>query len=1004
MKITFLRKNIGLLLVMLLFITHLFAQKPLVFESPKHEFDNAMELFQKEKYGSAQQYFKWVYENTTDKQQDLKTDSYFYMALCAANLFNEDAIFLLHDFIDKYPVSAQVPQAYFALGKFYFNKKNYKKAIESFDLVGEKNINKEIRAEYTYKKGYSYFELNKFAEARPFLKTATQLESPYQNRAIYYLAFIAYQEKQYQAALEGFLKVKNDPEFKDVVPFYIVQIYLLQKKYDEVVAKGLPLFEQANDKNKIELARSLALAYYELKDYERADFYFQYYFTKTKDKIDRADYYAAGMANFNLGNYKNVVDFLSKVTSVQDNMAQNAYFTIGDSYIKMEQWNLASQALYEAYKMDFLPNIKEEALFNYAKIQYEKSSSTFNQAIKALEQYLNEYPNSTYSDEVEDYLARIFMSTKNYQGAINSLEKIQQKSPTLLKSYQRATYLRGLELLNNKDYSAALTNFEKSLKYPMDKKVETSTLYWKAEAQFRNAQFADAVQSYKFYQKDNEAKKDENYALSFYGLGYASMRNQKYAEAEKAFSDFLATKGNDNELVSDAYLRLADCQFMQKKLSQAIANYDKGAKIEQSNADYALYQISLSQGYLKDLNKKVATLNQLLNKYPNTGYRAEAEFELASAYHALNQYRKAIEAYREFINTYPKNSLVRQAYNKLAQAYWNVNEATNAISTFKHVLENYPGAQEAKDALANLENIYAEMGKPAEFYDYAQSKNLTFAASRQDSVSYKSAENKYVRGEHEAAYKGFSDYLKQFPKGMFAANALFYKAEYDYEKNRLDEALTGYEALISNYVTENDETALRKAGLIQFNKNNFQKAFQYFSKLLEVASNENNRILANNGIMRAGYELKKFQEVKTSAEAIINASQAPREVRNDALLYAGRAAMELGDFAAAKKHFTVLAETPINESSTEAAYNLALIEFKQNNLPEAEKAILKIIDGNYSGEYWIASTFILYGDWYAAQGKDFQAKNTYQSIIDNYDGEDLREVARGKLSKIVVSD
>jgi tetratricopeptide (TPR) repeat protein len=1000
MKRVFLQKRIGVCLIMFLFFTQLLAQKPLVFESPKVEFDNAMELFQKEKYGSAQQYFKWVYENTTDKQQDLKTDSYFYMALCGANLFNEDAIFLLNDFIDKYPVSAQVPQAFFALGKFYFNKKNYKKAIESFDLVGEKNINSEIRVEYSYKKGYSFFELNKFSEARPFLKTAGEMESLYKNRATYYLAFIAYQEQQYQAALEGFLKVQYDPEFKDVVPFYIVQIYLMQKKFDEVIAKGLPLFERANDKGKTDIARILALAYFEHNDFQKADQYFQYYFTRTKEKIDRTDYYAAGMANYKIENYKNAVEFLSKTTVTKDKMAQNAYYTIGDCYIKLEQWDLASHSLYEAYKMDFLPSVKEDALFNYAKIQYEKTVSPFNQAIRALEQFMNEYPNSAHSEEAENYLSRIYISTKNYQGAINSLEKIQQKSPTLLKSYQRATYLRGLELINNKEYSAALTNFEKSLKYNLDKKVELPTLFWKAEAQNRNAQHADAAASYRFYQKNVGAQNDENYPLSFYGLGYALMQNQKYTEAEKAFSDFLKFKITDNELIADTYLRVADVLFMQKKLPQAIVNYDKVVKMEQPNADYALFQIALSHGYQKELNKKASVLENLLKKYPNSGYKAEAEFELASAYHALNQYKKAIDAYLAFIQTYPKNNLVRQAHTKLAQAYWNINEAEHAIGTFKYVLENYPQSQEAKDALVNLETIYAELGKPAEFYEYAHSKNLTFTTSRQDSVSFKSAENKFIRGETEAAYKGFSDYLKQFPKGTFAPFALFHKAEYDFEKNRLDEALAGYETLIANYITDNNETALRKAGLIQFNKKNNQKAFEHFSKLLEVASNENNRILANNGIMRAGYELKKFAEVKACAEYIIGASQAQREVKNDAYLFAGRAAMQLNEFAAAKKHFAVLAETPINENSTEAAYNLALIEFKQNNLPEAEKAILKIINGNYFGEYWIASTYILYGDWYAANNKIFQARGTYQSIIDNYEGEDLQEIARMKLEKL----
>ena len=153
--------------------------------------------------------------------------------------------------------------------------------------------------------------------------------------------------------------------------------------------------------------------------------------------------------------------------------------------------------------------------------------------------------------------------------------------------------------------------------------------------------------------------------------------------------------------------------------------------------------------------------------------------------------------------------------------------------------------------------------------------------------------------------------------------------------------------------------------------------------------------------MRAGYALQKYNEVKISADYIINASQTQREIKNDAYLFAGRAAMELNDLSSAKKYFSVLSETPVNENSTEAAYKIAYIELLQNNLQEAEKAILKIINGNYFGEYWIASTYILYGDWYALNGKTFQAKNTYQSIIDNYSGEDLRKVAQEKMDKLI---
>ena len=123
-------KDMGILnkkSVVFLFVTLSFyflsAQKPLKFESPEFEFNTAMELFQKEKYGSAQQYFKYVYENTPNKQQDIKSNSYFYIGVCAAQLYNEDAIFYLSDFIRLYPVHSLVPEANYYLGKFYFYKK-----------------------------------------------------------------------------------------------------------------------------------------------------------------------------------------------------------------------------------------------------------------------------------------------------------------------------------------------------------------------------------------------------------------------------------------------------------------------------------------------------------------------------------------------------------------------------------------------------------------------------------------------------------------------------------------------------------------------------------------------------------------------------------------------------------------------------------------------------------------------------------------------------------------
>ena len=52
-------------------------------------------------------------------------------------------------------------------------------------------------------------------------------------------------------------------------------------------------------------------------------------------------------------------------------------------------------------------------------------------------------------------------------------------------------------------------------------------------------------------------------------------------------------------------------------------------------------------------------------------------------------------------------------------------------------------------------------------------------------------------------------------------------------------------------------------------------------------------------------------------------------------------------------------------------------------------------------DYWLAKSFILWADIFHARGNNLQAKQTLQSIIDNYDGEELVQVALQKRNAIL---
>lgn len=1000
-------KDMGILnkkSVVFLFVTLSFyflsAQKPLKFESPEFEFNTAMELFQKEKYGSAQQYFKYVYENTPNKQQDIKSNSYFYIGVCAAQLYNEDAIFYLSDFIRLYPVHSLVPEANYYLGKFYFFKKQYKNVIETFDKIDDRNVRPEELAEYHFKKGYSYFALGKFDEAKALMLRAKKADGPYKLRATYYLAHIAYEMKQYEAALEGFLELKDSYEYQNIVPYYVVQILFLQKKYDQLVTIAPPLYEKSNEKSKIDIARSLGLAFYNLGKYEEGAPYFTFYIEKNKAALDSNDCFAAGYTYYNVKEYKKAIDFLSQTSKGKSLTAQTSLYVIGDCYLNMDQLSLASQTFYEAYKMGIDPDITEDALYNYAKLQYETSNQPFNSAIKALEEYINEYPNSTRSEEASTYLSKIYMSTKNYQGAITSIEKISSKNPALLKAYQRCTFFRTLELINNKEYSKASAMIEKTLKYPMDKEINVSALYWKGEIEYRNGKYNEAINSYRTFQRNEFAKNSEFYAVSFYGLGYSYLKTNKYSDAIIAFNSLISNADNStSDEVKDATMRIADCYYMEKNLKQALAFYQKAEQVGNSRKDYILFQQAKCYGFNREHNQKIDVLNRLIQSYPKSTYIDDAEFELASTYHSQNQYSNAITAYQNFIKNNPKSVYVKQAYNKMALAYFNTQDEENAIKYFKYVFETYPGSQESIDALNNLENIYAEHATTGEFFDYIRTKNMNYSETKQDSVSFKAAENKYMRGDCQGAIKGYEDYLRQFPTGMFAATAYFNKGECEFGMKDYSNALISYEALLAKYNTNNNEVAIHNCAFILYSKNEFQRALVYFNKLIELGSTQDNIIYGHNGAMRCNFELKDYRNCLISAEYIINANQIEEELKNDAIIFAGRSAYELNENITAKKYFGMLATMGNNDICSEAAYKQAEIEFKENNLTEAEKLIKKIIGGNYTSSYWLAKTFILYGDLYKAKGNYFQARHTYQSIVDNFEGE-LKEIASEKVKEV----
>src|SRR5207237_5869313 len=87
--------------------------------------------------------------------------------------------------------------------------------------------------------------------------------------------------------------------------------------------------------------------------------------------------------------------------------------------------------------------------------------------------------------------------------------------------------------------------------------------------------------------------------------------------------------------------------------------------------------------------------------------------------------------------------------------------------------------------------------------------------------------------------------------------------------------------------------------------------------------------------------------------------------------------------------------------AAEARYGIANSWFMLNKLSDAEKAAFETINKSGSYDYWITKAYILLGDIYFKQKDYFNAKATFQSVVDHSINTELKTEAQSKLSKVI---
>ena len=996
----------GLVLFATIISLSISAQQTKVYNDPQETFKQAKEYFQKEQYSLAYPLLKELQQSVreTDKANEpIATQEIdYYTIVCALKQNENRAESQAKEFIDGQKNTARVEMMSFHLAEYYFREQRFSDAVQLYEQANIANLSNHEIADMKFHQGYSYFTMQQFAQAKPLFNTIRQIkDDPNYIDANYYYGFLAFRDHNYSEALESFKIVENEPAYESLVPYYIAQIYYVQGQKEQAIAYAEDRLKKGKTQYyDLELKQLLGHAYFEKKEYEKAIPYLQDYVNRF-GKVRREDIYELSYAYYQANQLSKAIEGFKQLSGKDDSLSQHAMYLLGDAYLRTAQKANARNAFLFSASNSSNQSQREIARYIYAKLSYELGYQ--DEALNSLRSFLNEYPNSTYNTEAKELLVSVLANTNNYRDALALLESLDAPSANAKRLYPRILYGRATELINDGQIAEANVLLDKALKDPNNGSVLPFVNFWKGEIAYRTGKLDDAIKYYHAYLDAGAPAGGEANANNVrYNLGYSYLRKENYQAALSFFEPLSRNPGlNSDQLTQDAYIRTADCYYMNRDYTRAKAMYDNVIRYSWPMEDYATFQKAMIAG-INSSTEKITLLNTTIRKFPTSTLVADANMEIANTYLADERFRDAIPFLNNVVKLTDNASLKPRAYLRLGLAYYNLNSNTEALKQYNTLINQYPNSPEAESALDNVKSIYVEEGKAGEYADFMRKAGRPLSVSAEDSLTWGAAQLQYENGNTAAALSGFNDYLQRFPNGTYALDANYYRGEIYYAKKDWNNALSGYEAVASRSPNRFAEKAVLQVARIQFFElKNYPKAETYYNQLKEIAGSQENRLEAMRGLLRSQYQQQKWNDAVNNAKELLNQKGSSTDDKALAAMAIAKSYQVNGEIDLAIANYKTVVSLTKSALAAEARYEIANSWFQVNKLGDAEKAAFEVINKSGSYDFWVTKSYILLGDIYFKQKDYFNAKATYQSIVDNSINPDLKSEAQTKLNKVV---
>ncbi len=887
-----------------------------------------------------------------------------------------------------------------ALAQHYFLAEQPVEAIPYYEAARIEHLSNTEIATVKFELAYCYFTTGRYAEAEPLFAAMKGLEGPYKSAGQYYYGLLAYTGGRYTDALAAFEPIAGEPQYRQIVPYYIAEIYYFTGDRPRALAEAQRLLREPEKLYyDTELNLLAAQVLFEEARYEDALPYFEIYADRTP-KMRKEELYEMGYAYYRVSEWPEAISTFKPLSAAQDSLGQTAMYLLGDCYLKTGDKAGARAAFSLAADEPYNPALREDALLLSAKLAAEEGRS--EEALSRIQTLLTQYPATDARSEALSLRSELFLRSARYADALATLGEVPASTPGYAALFTRASFGRAIETLREGDAAAA-----DSLLVPLERAeaedYAAAAIFWRADIAYRGARYRDALGgAQRFLAAPGRAAQvsvQATAAATRSLAGHAALQLEEWSAAEEYFR----AAGTVGTIREQSEVRLADAVFMQRRYAQALPLYESAAAAGGSEAAYARYQSALVQGLLGRADAKAQTLQAIIST--GGAYSAEARYELAGQRLAEDQPAEALRLLGPMLQS--EGPLAPAAWLRAGVAYADAGNDSGALRAYSHILDAYPSSAERPAALEALRALYIEQGDPAGFESVVRAAGLSGAAGDAvlDSTFYAAAEAAYSRGEWRRAVDGLDAYLSRYPQGVFAEKARYYKGEGLYQLADYPAARKDFEAVLSGPPGAFTEGSAHRAATLAERARDTLAAGRAWRALASTARTHDARSEAWLGVARSADAVRADSTVSAALAAFFALSPAPPAARAEAYLLSARSALRTGGAGGARPALdSVVALDSRGVAGAEARYRIAHRLFEEAKLAEAERYAAESIRLSTGHTFWVERTYILLGEVLAKSGDFFNAKATLQSVVKGSRNAVLRKEAEEKLQAVLAEE